>query len=43
MSAIKYHQLAPQNDNQNGFSQFSQITFELGVDGRLLKPNSDLP
>ena len=40
MSAIKYHQLAPQNDNQNGFSQFSQITFELGVDGRLLKPNS---
>lgn len=40
MEQIKYHQVSPQNDNQSGFGQFSQIVFELSGDGRVLKPNS---
>lgn len=40
MNNVQYHSVSPQNDNQEGFTQFSQITFELSGDGRLLKPNS---
>jgi len=40
MNSVRYHNVSPQNDNQEGFTQFSQITFELSGDGRLLKPNS---
>ena len=37
---ILYHEVAPQNDNPDGFVEFNTIDWELMVEGRSLLKNS---
>jgi len=40
MNNLTYHQSSPENDNINGFTEFSQIDFVLDAPGRKLLKNS---
>ena len=40
MNNLTYHQSSPENDNVNGFTEFSQIDFVLDAPGRKLLKNS---